>query len=148
MNVLRWRHGLVPIGLGACLALAGIGTALAEGGLLQAPKGLVPADGTPFVPQKAPTYPVNTDGLTYGSALDAISPDTEPDLILVEATNGKEGYVKKTQLDLANGSAENFNSPAAALAWQAAHRGLTSTLVVYASDGRTPIGLFIVAGNG
>jgi hypothetical protein len=40
----------------------------------------------------------NASGLTYGSALGATNRDDEPDLIEVVATNGKSGYVLKTEL--------------------------------------------------
>lgn len=51
-------------------------------------------------------YPVNENGLTYGSAANAGDPDREPDLILVAATNGEEGYVYKEDLDAASGMTE------------------------------------------
>ncbi|MCL2632021.1 MAG: hypothetical protein FWD45_02875 [Coriobacteriia bacterium] len=43
-------------------------------------------------------YAVNESGQTYGSAAHAQSIEAEPDLILVESTNGLEGYVLKTDL--------------------------------------------------
>lgn len=46
---------------------------------------------------------VNEDGLTYGSAASALTPEEEPDLIQVEATNGKTGYVLKKELSIAEG---------------------------------------------
>ena len=52
--------------------------------------------------QKTPTpgsYATNSDGLTYGSSSDATSLETEPDLIFAYATNGKLGYVFKTDLE-------------------------------------------------
>lgn len=44
-------------------------------------------------------YPVNESGLSYGSAAQAVSVETEPDLILAEGTNGKVGYVYSKDLN-------------------------------------------------
>jgi len=52
-------------------------------------------------------YSVNSEGLTYGSAADATSPETEPDLVLVQATNGKTGYAYSSDLRAASGEAAN-----------------------------------------
>ncbi len=93
----------------------------------------------------SPTYPRNGDGLTYGSAADATSPANEPDLILVVMDDGNEGYVKKVELDEANGAAAvaTFKSPEEALTWQEACRNAPAPVVpVYAVDGRTVIGTF------
>ena len=48
---------------------------------------------------KSVAYPVNENGDTFGSAAAVSDPSNEPDLIRVLATNGKEGYAKKTDLD-------------------------------------------------
>lgn len=50
-------------------------------------------------PQDAHTFPTNELGMTYGSAMDATSPDNEPDLIAAVGAGGTLGYVKKTDLD-------------------------------------------------
>jgi len=50
-------------------------------------------------------YDTNDMGLSYGSAADAISPEHEPDLIRVAATNGEIGYVYKMDLDAAERAA-------------------------------------------
>ena len=49
--------------------------------------------------QAAAVYPKDAKGLTYGSGLQATRPDNEPDLIQITATNGKTGYVYRTQLE-------------------------------------------------
>lgn len=49
------------------------------------------------------SFPTNDSGETYGSAW-GLTPDEEPDLIWVEATNGREGYVRRTELHAADGS--------------------------------------------
>lgn len=93
-------------------------------------------------PNKAPTFMKNAAGLTYGSALKVSSPDAEPDLILVVATNGREGYVFKSGLDEASGS--NVRSPKEAVAWQARTEGKTVSLPVYEADGKTKVGQFVM----
>jgi hypothetical protein len=65
------------------------------------------------------------------------------------ATNGAVGYVYKRDLDRANGddAAKSFTSPADALAWQAADGGRDHTVPVYALDGVTVVGEFVVLGG-
>jgi len=84
----------------------------------------------------------HASGLTYGSAMKAQRPDEEPDLILVVATNARQGYVYKSALDEAAGS--NVGSPEEALAWQARTQGTDSTIPVYEADGKTKIGQFVL----
>ncbi|HET8928198.1 MAG TPA: hypothetical protein VFN24_10295 [Microbacterium sp.] len=102
-----------------------------------------PADPSFHSGAPAPSYEENDAGYTYGSALDAISPETEPDLILVLATNGVEGYVFKTELDNASGALD-FKSPEEAVAWQERNQD-DVVLAVYAKDGKTRIGEFVIA---
>lgn len=80
---------------------------------------------------------------TYGTTG---NPEGEPDLIAVEATNGKLGYVYREELDEATGetAAREFTSAEDALEWQERNRGRTHTLPVYLSDGTTQIGEFQV----
>lgn len=87
-------------------------------------------------------YDRNSHGLSYGSAANARTPDEEPDLIRVVATNGREGYVTKVSLDEAAGA--NVNSPAEALAWQESHQGTDDVIPVFESDGTTRIGTFVI----
>jgi hypothetical protein len=50
--------------------------------------------------ESAPTnWPRNASGQTYGSGLLARSPADEPDIIRVEATNGKTGYSLRVDLE-------------------------------------------------
>lgn len=81
---------------------------------------------------------VNARGETYGVAGDG----PEPDLIAAMATNGRQGYVRRTELDSAAGA--NPSTPAEALAWQDAHAGETFFIPVYESDGETVVGSFRV----
>jgi hypothetical protein len=88
-------------------------------------------------------WPTNALGLTYGPGPDALSVQDEPDLILVTATNGKDGYVLAKDLE-----GPTPSSPEEALAWQAARAGKARVIPVYQSDGITQIGVFEVqAGN-
>lgn len=132
--------GCVGLGLGA-------GAAAAQVPVLFAPVGAVADAETQ--PMPAPNYDKNAKGLTFGSAAEANAPENEPDLIAAVATNGKEGFVYKSDLDQANGSAaaENFKSPEEALAWQENEGRLDKTIPVYAVDGEKVIGQFVVIGN-
>jgi|SRR6478735_10048275 len=142
----------------AALATAGIvigclfgglvaGSAIAVGPTILAPVGLSARGEVVAAPMPSPSYSANDEGLTYGSALDAPSPETEPDLIQAVSDDGTEGYVLKTDLDDADGTAAaaSFTSPEDAVKWQARRALETVTIPVYAVDGRTVIGKFTVA---
>lgn len=95
------------------------------------------ADLTP-APAGAPTaWPKNANGVTYGSGLDAVSLEDEPDLIEVQATNGKIGYAYRTDLE-----APDPSSPAAAVAQQKTWGTQPEVIPVYEVDGVTQIGSF------
>lgn len=96
-------------------------------------------------PIRSELYPTNESGMTFGSALLATTPAEEPDLILVIATNGREGYAKKSDLAVAEGT--GFSSPEEALAWQEANVDASFKVPVYESDGQTLIGVFVVGGT-
>lgn len=83
-------------------------------------------------------FGTNPSGQTYGSAMEAISPDKEPDLIQADATNGKQGYVKKFELE---GSQPKTPDEASAMSVNSKER----TIKVYTSDGKTVIGEFVIA---
>ena len=44
-------------------------------------------------------FPTNAGGQTYGSDFYADSPEQEPDLVLVQADNGKTGYCYSADLE-------------------------------------------------
>ncbi|WP_454150121.1 hypothetical protein [Microbacterium lacticum] len=127
----------------------GSGSAFAQISGLLAPAGVSAGPNIDTQSMPSPSYPVNKNGLTYGSALNAPSPDEEPDLIRVVDDAGKEGYVRKVELDDANGAtaAGRFTSPQEALAWQRERQALDSapTVTVYASDGVTITGTFTIS---
>jgi hypothetical protein len=93
----------------------------------------------------APKYRLNAKGLSYGSIASAPSEDAAPDLVLVVASNGKNGYAYETDLAKAEGS--GFTTPEEALAWQAANAGKSQSVPVYQSDGVTVIGDFVVSSS-
>ena len=136
------------ISLTAALALTA-GSAIAQMPELLSPSGVNAGSGTPTKPMAVPNYSKNSIGLSYGSALSAVSPENEPDLILVVATNGLEGYVYKSDLDAANGNevAKSFSSPEQAVRWQETQGLQDRMIAVYNIDGKTKIGEFIVGGT-
>jgi hypothetical protein len=82
-------------------------------------------------------YKTNANGQTYGTDGGApAGPLDEPDLVAVQATNGKVGYAYATQL---NGRTPT--SPAKAVA---ENNQPARMIPVYQSDGRTQIGQFKV----
>lgn len=95
--------------------------------------GVVVAAGVDeTAPSPAVEFPINENGLTYGSGLDT---DVGLDLIEAYATNGELGYVRATDLnqDLAADPAEALSQDVAG------HR-----IPIYAVDGTTVIGEFVV----
>jgi hypothetical protein len=122
MYLLRRR--LVAAGLGFTLATAAT-TAFAAGFLGN--RGSAPQ----------PHYPRNAGGQTYGSQLESVSPATDPDLIEAIATNGAVGYVRSKDLNVPLPS-----TPEAALAQ--AQASMPRSIPVYAQDGQTGIGAFVV----
>lgn len=100
--------------------------------------------GQPVAP--AHTFPRNANDQTYGSELEAGSPAEAPDLISAWATNGRLGYVRKSDLH----PPAQFSTPEEALSWQAKqNQGPSSwTIPVWDVDGTTQIGVYpIVRGT-
>ncbi|MEJ1156088.1 MULTISPECIES: hypothetical protein [Microbacterium] len=93
-----------------------------------------------YVNKNTSPWATNENGDTYG----AINDLGAPDLVAVEATNGKNGYAYATDIAYADGdpNAHGFDSPADALEWQKEMRGTTVTIPVFESDGTTQIGGF------
>lgn len=84
----------------------------------------------------APVYPTNENGQTYGSALYATSPNTEPDLIKAIGVDGTVGYVRSVDL---NGPMPK--TPEEALELQRKTPSVRE-IPLYAVDGKTVIGKF------
>ena len=99
------------------------------------------ADGKP-APVIAPDYPTNESGQTYGRIDQGVWPEHEPDLILVAAGNGREGYVAKATLDEITGA--NVSTLEEAIAWQEQSdtRADRVLIPVFENDGSTFLGSF------
>jgi hypothetical protein len=136
------------LALTAGLALSA-GSAMASLPTLISPLGISSSAGTTDQHMAVASFPQNSSGQTYGSALLANSPENEPDLILVVSDNGRTGYVLKNALDAANGTeaAQSFTSPEQAIAWQTSQALQDRIVTVYSSDGKTQIGSFTVSGS-
>ncbi|WP_106814226.1 hypothetical protein [Microbacterium timonense] len=78
-----------------------------------------------------------------------INESGEPDLIAVISTDNQPGYVRRDDLNDADGTtaAESFKSPEDALRWQERNAGIVRYIPVYESDGETRIGMFQVGGD-
>ncbi|WP_426985758.1 peptidase M56 family protein [Pseudarthrobacter sp. Y6] len=101
-----------------------------------------------YVNQETTDWALNPDGNSYGMQ----NENGVPDMISVVATNGIRGYVYRTQLEDADGTAaiKTFKSPAEALAWQEARLGKDFAIPVYDVTGKTVVGEFVIsyaAGN-
>jgi hypothetical protein len=95
-----------------------------------------------YVEEELTDWASNESGQTYGVE----NPDGIPDLIAVVATNGREGYVHRAELEEADGTAaaHEFTSPEDAIKWQEERAGKTFTVPVYEADGITQIGEFVI----
>ncbi|MFD4990326.1 ATP-dependent Lon protease [Streptomyces sp. NPDC058374] len=88
-----------------------------------------------------PAWPKNAKGETYGSGLDATTPQSGPDLIRAYTTDGKLGYVKRAELE----DEPNPASPREAIALQSQRAGEDRRIAVYDLDGTTVIGSFVIS---
>ena len=93
-------------------------------------------------------FPTNAAGLTYGDPGSDVAPEGLPDLVLVQATNGRKGYVLSRVLNEVTGA--SVSSPAEAVAWQRRQEGRTASVFipVYDQTGTVVIGEFEVAASG
>jgi hypothetical protein len=135
---VRHRNRIIVVVVASALALvltAGTAVwALNAAGLIFTPSTTL---GGPATAGPVPDWPRNAAGQTYGVQGNS---SVAPDLIRVEATNGKTGYVDSKQLANLDGPAPT--SPKEALDWQKAHEGETVSIPVYLSDGKTVVGKF------
>lgn len=88
---------------------------------------------------EAPVYQKNENGQTYGSAANATSIETEPDLILAEGVDGTIGYVRSVDL---NGVMPK--TPEEAVELMSKRTEGVREIKLYAVDGKTVIGTFEV----
>ena len=125
----RSRNWLVGSALCATLVAGGFAAvALASEG-----SGKVDVATDPY------EYPVNANGMSYGSAESATSPDNEPDLITAYGIDGTLGYVKKTDLYLPAPA-----SPQEAIAQNDQVIDHRRSIPLYAQDGVKVIGSFTI----
>ena len=105
----------------------------AESSTTETPKSII----IPTVDDiRANGYPTNENGETYGPEVWE-STDPPPDLILVIADDGQDGYVKKTDMD------SDVTTPEEAANYKPGRRVLN----VYLHDGTTVIGTFTLGGD-
>jgi len=90
-------------------------------------------------PTEALNYPKNENGQTYGSAADAASYETRPDLIRAVGMDGTVGYLLKKDID-----GEQPNTPEEAIAMQNSRPPGGRNIPLYEVDGKTIIGVFHV----
>lgn len=118
-----------------------VGIALA-GGVLTATAGLQGLHLVHAAPSyntaPAPLYARNSHGQTYGSDAHATSLASEPDLILAQGTNGRVGYLRKSEI-----FGKMPKTPQQAVAMNAQAQ-ISRKVPLYASNGTTIIGTFIV----
>lgn len=87
-------------------------------------------------------YLTNKYGETYGE--DIYDSAEEPDLVAVVATNGKEGYIKNSDVNKYAGG--NVNSPEEAMEYME-NRDEVIKIPVYTKDGDFVIGFFELGGT-
>jgi hypothetical protein len=86
----------------------------------------------------APPYPVNANGLTYGSGAGIDEHDAGPDLVAAHGTNGRCGFIRATDRD---------QSPATVAEARADRPSQGYDIPLYAQDGVTVIGEFRISGG-
>lgn len=87
-----------------------------------------------YVTATTTPWAVNASGQTFGTA----NQNGSPDLVAVIATNHRSGYVYANQL-----LGPQPTNPGQAAIWAQTHPG-PRTLTVYESDGKTPVGIFVI----
>jgi hypothetical protein len=88
-------------------------------------------------------FPKNQFGQTYGSEEKATSPETVPDLIAAVGVGGVNGYIKRT--DDKQPLPKTLQEAIALNKYNEAHP--TREIPLYAVDGKTVIGKYIVGGG-
>ena len=115
----------------------GVGVGVLVGGALTGT--IVFGHAKSYYSAPPPAYRVNASGQTYGSGAGVSKISQEPDLMRAVGTNGKVGYVYSSEL---NGPQPKTPQQAVALD----SRG-PRTIPLYASDGKTVIGSFVIGGG-
>ena len=89
--------------------------------------------------ETANEFPVNQNGQTYGSATNAVSVETEPDLIAAIGIDGTKGYVLATDLRIGMP-----HSRQEAIELLESDGDKSHKISLYDIDGKTVIGEFLV----
>jgi hypothetical protein len=98
--------------------------------------------GSYYIGAKNMNYPKNKNGQTYGSAADATSSETRPELISAIGVDRTKGYVLKKDID-----GELPKSPEEAIAKQNSRSPGGRDIPLYDVDGETVIGVFHAGGK-
>jgi len=98
--------------------------------------------GAYYIGAKNMNFPKNKNGQTYGSASDATSSKTRPDLIQAIGVDGTKGYVLKKDIE-----GEQPKSPEEAIAIQNSRPPGGRDIPLYDVDGETVIGVFHAGGK-
>lgn len=133
MRTKRSRLLTAFLGAAAFIAAGAVGA--------QASSLMIP-DGGPGRP--APSYATNAEGQTYGSALEARTPQEEPDLIEAYGDDGTSGYVRADDL---NGPAPTREEVLEHIDAQEKGAIPDVRIPLYESDGTTVIGTFTIEGS-
>lgn len=101
------------------------------------------------VPHKDETeYEVNENGETFGTCLDVIYPEDEPDLMAAVGDNGRKGYIRKTELDDDEMAKCETPEEAVRIQEEREKNGNPPRVInVYESDGVTVIDTFTIGNN-
>ncbi|MDA2813567.1 hypothetical protein O4J56_23170 [Nocardiopsis sp. RSe5-2] len=126
------------------LLTAFLGTAafIAAGAVGAQASSLMLPEGGPA--RTAPSYATNAQGETYGSALDARTPQEEPDLIEAYGDDGTLGYVKADDL---NGPDQTREEVLEHIEAQEEGAIPDVRIPLYERDGETVIGTFTIEGS-
>ncbi|WP_017624897.1 hypothetical protein [Nocardiopsis chromatogenes] len=133
MRTKRSRLLTAFLGAAAFIAAGAVG---AQASSLMIPDG---GHGRP-----APSYATNAEGQTYGSALEARTPQEEPDLIEAYGDDGTPGYVRADDL---NGPAPTREEVLEHIDAQEKGAIPDVRIPLYESDGTTVIGTFTIEGS-
>ncbi len=132
----RRQRSVASLGLAAALAALVLGGAALAGAFDSDSPAPWP---TPPLPAES-AYPTNAAGDTYGPDKPLVE---EPDLVKVLATNGRQGYAYRDDLE---GGGPPRTLDEALVRSKRSLRGYT--IPVYEADGRTKIGVFQIGGPG
>jgi hypothetical protein len=129
------------------LAVGALATLAVSGGLLGGKAFPESRQASALSPSDR--FSVNAQGQSYGSLADVGVPgkqynsDAEPELALVVADSGIEGYIYSAEL-----ASPDFKTPEEAMAWTEENRSKPMVLDVFEADGVTRIGTFTVEASG